>query len=299
MKDAGIRTAAKINWDLRVLGRRPDGYHELRSWFVAIGWWDELRVSAGATGSGSRLTITGPASADVPTDATNLVLRAEAAWRAAFPARARVLPPLHWRLTKNIPHGAGLGGGSGNAAGALELLERWAPPHVPASALAEIAASLGSDLNFFLEHRGAAELRGGRGELRLARAPAPAPFCVVALPHFRLGTAAVYAALQAPPAEPAPAPQLAGAPQPRVEPGPNDLAAAAARVEPELITFSDRLREHAPFLMTGSGSAFFAPCPDAAAAALLAEKVAPLCLLARDLPILSAPALQALPEKQP
>ncbi len=298
---ARIRTAAKLNWDLRVLGRRADGYHELRSWFLAVGLWDELAAESAPAAAASTLTISGPAAAGLATDGSNLVLRAEAAWRAAFPARARALPPLRWRLTKSIPHGAGLGGGSGNAAGALRLLERLAP--MPASraaqaaataaALAEVARTLGSDVDFFLQHPGGAELRGGRGETLLARAPLPAPWCVVALPDFGLATAAVYGALRAGPAPAAAAPPdpRQPAPRPPAQPGPNELAAAAAQIEPRLISWSDRLRQSAPFLMTGSGSACFAPCADAAAAARLAEAVAPCSRLALALPALDSPAL--------
>jgi len=304
---ARIRTAAKLNWDLRVLGRRPDGYHELRSWFLAAGLWDELEAGprAGAASSpdhaASTLELSGPAAAGVPADGANLVLRAEAAWRAAFPERARALPPLRWRLTKSIPHGAGLGGGSGNAAGALRLLERLAQPAAPAAAdspppvaaLAAVARGLGSDVDFFLQHQGGAELRGGRGELLLARAPLPAPWCVVALPEFGLATAAVYGALRAGPVPDAQASPAAPPPsaRPAPQPGPNDLAAAAALVEPALISWSDRLRQSAPFLMTGSGSACFAPCADAASAARLAAAVAPFCRIALALPALDSPAL--------
>lgn len=311
MKGARLRTPAKLNWDLRVLGRRADGYHELRSWFVALGWWDELTAAPEAGAAASSLAVRGPAASGVPADAENLVLRAEAAWRAAFPERARALPALRWRLQKEIPHAAGLGGGSANAAGALVLLERMAAAAekvavpdgageslAPRATLAEIARGLGSDVAFFLEHAGLAELRGGRGEILLARAPLPAPWFVVAVPDCAVSTAAVYAALGAaawtatPHVEP-------DAPVPPALPGPNELAAAAAQVQPALISFSDALREHGPFLMTGSGSAFFAPCADAAAAQRLAARIAPLCRLARPLPALDYPALSSRSEHTP
>jgi 4-diphosphocytidyl-2-C-methyl-D-erythritol kinase len=285
---AVVRTPAKVNWDLQVLGRRADGFHELRSWFLAAGWWDELRVSAG-DGQGPRLLMNGPAASAVPTDSANLVLRAEEAWRAAFPARARAVPPLRWQLDKQIPPAAGLGGGSGNAAGALALLELLAPEPAPAADLAATALALGSDVAFFLTHRGGAEWRGGRGSTRLASAPAPDPWLVIAVPTFGVATAAAYAELAAPGWD-ASVPPLQRAPS--AQPGPNALFAAACRVQPALIGFARALRNSAPFHMTGSGSALFATCPDAASAEDLRRRIEPLCRAVRAVPVLDTPALQ-------
>ena len=296
MMRAQIRTPAKVNWDLRVLGRRPDGFHELRSWFVAVGWSDELSVTAREDRGPSNMTVTGSAATGVPTDSDNLVLRAEAAWRSAFPARARALPSLRWELTKSIPHGSGLGGGSGNAAGALFLLEQLALPCGPRTELLEVARALGSDVAFFLEHTGQAECRGGRGEMLLSRAPVPSRWLVLALPQDAVSTAAVYAALKAGPVPPAVAVDASAI---SALPGPNDLTAAAAVVQPSLITFAYALRECGPFLMTGSGSAFFAPCADAAAAERLAKAVAPLCRISRAVSTLDFPALSTSIEATP
>lgn len=275
---AAVLTPAKLNWDLRVLGRRADGFHELRSWFFAVDWCDQLTVQAQGGGDSSLLEITGPQAADVPDDARNLVLRAELAWRAAFPERAARLPALHWKLRKDIPHGAGLGGGSGNAAGALCLLEHWVgPPGADAQQLLRLAMSLGSDVPFFLQAQGLAELRGGRGELRLASAPAPVAACVIAVPPFTISTAAVYGALDA--REDTTASRLRSDPSahPAATPGPNDLTPAAQKVEPKLRDWLRQVQDLAALTMSGSGSAHFAPAPSLAAAQDLAVRLAPLC----------------------
>lgn len=259
-----VLTPAKLNWDLRVLGRRADGYHELRSWFVALDLHDVLRAETGS-GAESALAVTGIGADDLPADGGNLVLRAERAWRESFPMRAGRVPPLRWTLHKRIPHGAGLGGGSGNAAGALALLERCAGPAGadPARLLA-IAAALGSDVPFFLAHEGGAELRGGRGEVRLASAPFAPRRLAVAMPEFRLATPSVYAALGAAPftgAEP-PLPAAPGA-----APGPNELEPAAHRVAPALAGWAAEVFGGFPRTMCGSGSAHFTLLEGAAAEA--------------------------------
>jgi 4-diphosphocytidyl-2-C-methyl-D-erythritol kinase len=247
-------TPAKINWDLRVLGRRADGFHELRSWFVPLALCDALRAEPAPDGASS-LHLSGPDAVGVPSDASNLVLRAERAWREAFPARSARVAPLRWTLAKRIPHGAGLGGGSANAAGALALLERFAGAEGAApERLHAVAAALGSDVPFFLMHEGGAEWRGGRGELLLARAPFPTRRVVIAMPPFRLATPAVYAALGAPTwSGDAPPPPAA----PSATPGPNELAAAARRVAPQLDAWTAEVFGTLPHTMCGSGSAHF------------------------------------------
>lgn len=245
------RVPAKVNWTLRVLGRRPDGYHELRSWFVALSLCDRLVAVPGVSGP---MQVTGEAAAGVPAGPENLVLAAERAWREA----GGQAPALRWLLEKRIPAGSGLGGGSGDAAAALRALEHHARRPLGPARCAALAAELGSDVPYF--HGGAdAELRGGRGEVLLRRAPVPRLRVILALPPFPLATAAVYQALQAPPFEgPAPADE---AMPPR--PGRNDLSAAACAVEPRLAEFQACLAGHAPFVLSGSGSACYAPLPEA------------------------------------
>ncbi len=178
---------AKLNLTLAVMGRRADGYHDLHSVAVPLDLADRLSVGR-STARDDTLHVVGP---DTGADASNLVLRAIAAVRSAV-ARMTPAPPLAARLEKRIPVSAGLGGGSSDAAAALEAaLESWAiePTTVDLGAL---AASLGSDVSFFLVH--APALLEGRGErvTSLAGVRGAPPGIVLVTPAVGLPTAAVF-----------------------------------------------------------------------------------------------------------
>lgn len=258
---------AKINWTLQILGRRGDGFHELRSWFLALNWGDELQFQSNESLACSSLTIHGPRAEGVPTDARNLLCQAEQLWREA----GGVAPFGAWDLRKNIPAGAGLGGGSSNAAIALHLLQSVATQPLPAAECRRIAQHIGSDVDFFWQ-RQSAELRGGRGEAVLASAAAPAIHLVLALSDFHAATAAVYRELHADPIAECDAID----PQWPPEPGINELQAAACRCLPGLAELGNRLNQHAAFTMSGSGSSYFAVCTDQAEAEGLALQIKPL-----------------------
>ncbi len=148
-----LPSPCKINLLLNILGRRPDGFHELETVMHPVALWDTLRVEAAAEGIG--LTCNDPL---VPTGETNLVCRAA----AAFLQATGLQTGLRFQLEKRIPTAAGLGGGSSNAATTLlGLNQLWNQP-LPPSGLARLAATLGSDVPFFL-HGGPA-LATGRGE---------------------------------------------------------------------------------------------------------------------------------------
>ncbi|MBL7008382.1 MAG: 4-(cytidine 5'-diphospho)-2-C-methyl-D-erythritol kinase [Planctomycetes bacterium] len=248
---------AKLNWTLEVLGRRPDGFHELRSWFLAVGQGDRLGLELGA---GVGIELSGPCALGVPDDPRNLVLRAEAAWRSA----GGQAPGARWSLEKRLPAGSGLGAGSADAAGALHALEAVASRPLGVAACRALAAGLGSDVPFFVDGRGA-ELRGGRGEQLLARATPPRGSLVIAWPAFPVATAAVFAALGAPLLRPDDAREARGAALPP-EPGSNDLEAAADSSHPALGAFAETLRQHGRFCLSGSGGAHFCVCPGPAEA---------------------------------
>ncbi len=263
---------AKLNWSLEIRGRRPDSFHELRSWFFAIDLRDELRCRPAPRSSLRILASRSPFSFadEIPADENNLVLRAETRWRAA----GGEAPPLAWTLRKRIPSGAGLGGGSADAAAALDLLEEIATRPLGPVRLASLAAGLGSDLPFFLGvHE--AEFRGGRGELLLGRAALPSVWIVLAIPPFPVPTPLIYGALEAPALldPPTTAPTVPPTlPLPPL-PGPNDLEGPAHAVVPELEVFSRRLGKHGPFRMSGSGGAHFLPLPTRAAARALSSRL--------------------------
>jgi 4-diphosphocytidyl-2-C-methyl-D-erythritol kinase len=194
---ATARAPAKINLVLEVLGRRADGFHELRSIFAPLALSDELRVRPLAPRRGSagpvrdRLTVLG--SDDVPVDG-NLVLQATDLLRATA---GRPLTPLAFRLRKRIPAAAGLGGGSSDALAALDLAAAAWGLRLGARRRLRLAATLGSDVPFF--GLGGWALVGGRGE-RLRRLPPPAggPLGVlIVVPAARLSTRDVFAAFDA------------------------------------------------------------------------------------------------------
>jgi 4-diphosphocytidyl-2-C-methyl-D-erythritol kinase len=141
-KPVRLPAFAKINLRLHVMGKRPDGYHELRTIFQAISLHDTLTLSLASNGKISLETT----DADLPTGSDNLVCRALEAIRAEIGFRAGI----HAKLEKRIPVARGLGGGSSDAATALIGAMRLLGKKLPLERLTEIAAGLGADVPFFL-----------------------------------------------------------------------------------------------------------------------------------------------------
>ena len=150
-----VRVPAKINLHLAVGPLRPDGYHELNTVYHAISLFDELRASEGDT---LTLTMEGEGAGELALDDTNLVIRAA----RALAAHARVPAYARLHLRKSIPLAGGLAGGSADAAAALLACDTLWGTGVPREELAEIGATLGSDIPFLL-HGGTA-LGTGHGE---------------------------------------------------------------------------------------------------------------------------------------
>lgn len=188
-----VTSFAKVNRDLRVLGKRKDGFHELDTVFQTVDLSEEIQFflegeEGGGAAAGVSLTIEG---AELPADGTNLVLRAAAALRERYSVRrgARI------HLSKKIPIGGGLGGGSSNAAATLRALaELWKLPATEAE-LQGIAASLGSDVPFFL--LGGRARGRGRGEVLTPLPDGPQEWVLLVFPPFSLSTAEVYGRLPA------------------------------------------------------------------------------------------------------
>ncbi len=147
-----LRAAAKVNLTLEVLGKRADGYHEIATVMQAVDLSDRITLD-----DADDLELRS-GSTEVPTDAGNLAWRAATALKEAAGVRGGV----HIALDKRIPVAAGLGGGSSDAAGVLLGLNRLWRLQWPLERLDEVAATLGSDVPFFL--RGGAALASGRGE---------------------------------------------------------------------------------------------------------------------------------------
>ena len=178
-----VAAPAKVNLTLAVLGRRPDGFHELESWVVRVDWCDDLFIEAADDWT---FTVESPHGGDAPADDSNLVCRAASALAAAsgHPRTSRV------RLVKHVPSGAGLGGGSSDAAAALTLLNALWGLNWPIPRLAEVGATVGSDVPLFLG-TASAVLRG-RGERVEPAACDWRGWLVLIGPRFGVATADVY-----------------------------------------------------------------------------------------------------------
>jgi 4-diphosphocytidyl-2-C-methyl-D-erythritol kinase len=182
-REARLAACAKLNLDLRVLHKRPDGYHELRTVFQTISLADRIGV---AFTPGRRTTIALESATDIP---DNLVVRAAELVMEAAKATGRV----EFRLTKRIPMGGGLGGGSTDAAAVLLALPVLAGRVIPTGKLAELAAKLGSDVPFFLE--GGTALGLGRGEELYPLSDARLGPLLLVAPGVHISTPEAYKAL--------------------------------------------------------------------------------------------------------
>jgi len=181
MSEIEIEAPAKLNLSLRVLRRREDGFHEIDSLMVRLpGLCDRIVIEEAAE-DGFEC-----GEAELPRDGSNLVLRAREAFREATGEDR----PLAIRLEKRIPHGAGLGGGSSDAAATLRGLDELCATGLGEARLRELAASIGSDVPFFL---GPPVARvGGRGE-RIEPGPELPELRVVLLkPGFAVSTPEAY-----------------------------------------------------------------------------------------------------------
>ncbi len=180
---------AKINLFLEVLRKRADGYHDLSSVFLAVDLTDRLTAEVRDDGKLS-LTCTAPG---IPLDESNLVIRAANALRHRYGVRYGA----HFHLEKRIPSGAGLGGGSSNAAAALRAANTLWQLNLDNETLAGIGAGIGSDVPFFLS--GGTALCEGRGERISPLSPFPrhTPLVLV-LTTLQSNTGAAYAGLQLP-----------------------------------------------------------------------------------------------------
>lgn len=245
---------AKINLTLRVTGLRPDGFHEIESLVALVTLHDSITVVRRADGK-QVLQCDDPR---LPCDERNLALRAA----AELAKECGVTGGFELVLQKRIPMGAGLGGGSSNAATTLLLLDELWGLHLSRERLTQIGARVGSDVPLFLN--GAVSIIRGRGE-EVEPVEVPLAGCVLLLmPDLHSATADVYRAWDSLAVHP-PRTELSEVLTRVHQPAEfsrvlfNDLEEAALQVQPELGRLAGELRRilACPVHMTGSGAAFF------------------------------------------
>jgi 4-diphosphocytidyl-2-C-methyl-D-erythritol kinase len=242
-----LLSPAKVNLFLRVVARRPDGYHELASLFQVISLMDKLHFALDFKDS---LSCTDPT---LPTDSSNLVMKAANLFRSKTGLNFGV--NIH--LEKNIPHQSGLGGGSSNAATTLWALNQLCGKPASLEVLMAWSSEIGSDVTFFLSE-GTAYCTG-RGEIVRSMPALPDTKMWVVKPDFGLSTPMIYQNLKV---------EQLQKRDPKVclhhfyQESPvffNDLELPAFAVMPQLINLKHSLLSAGfhTVLMTGSGSAFF------------------------------------------
>ena len=181
-----FKTPAKVNLGLHILGKREDGFHELETLFQMVNWCDEIKIEC--LSRGLELVCNQP---DIPTDKENLVIKAAHILQARYPGRCK---GARIHLNKNIPHGAGLGGGSGNAAGVLLGLNFLWGLKLKREDLISVASELGSDVPFFLFSPCA--IGRGRGEILEPVKNSIRFYVLMVYPGFAVPTASVYGNLK-------------------------------------------------------------------------------------------------------
>jgi len=269
------KSPCKVNLLLNILGRRPDGFHELETVLHPVNVCDKLTFERG--GTGIELSCS---DANLPTGADNLVHRAA----TAFLQTAKINEGVTIRLEKKIPLAAGLGGGSGNAATTLLGLNELFGQPLAVAKLNELAAGLGSDIPFFLQDKPA--LATGRGEKIQPLDFFPAlrgKALLLVHPGFGITTPWAYQNLgrfpEALNGKPGRAAKLIARLQANNWPGVvdglyNSLEAPALDKYPVLALFQKFLRAHGALaaLMSGSGSTTFAIMENVGTAETVAEK---------------------------
>ncbi len=248
---------AKVNLLLRVLAREEGGYHRIETLFQMLEWGDLVRVEPTASDS-LELVVEGPDPSD-PED--NLAVRAAEGFMRAVgsPSGVRI------NLEKRIPPGAGLGGGSSDAAAVLRCLSALAEPVPDRDRILQVAGELGADVPFFLAPSPLC-LGWGRGDRLLPLSPLPEAEIVLVLPDFHVSTAEAYRSLgeDLPPERARILPGAEGLGWEEVVGlAENDFERVVLRDHPELGRIRDRLAGEGarPVRLSGSGGALFGVFP--------------------------------------
>ena len=255
MRSVSLPSFAKINLDLRILGTRPDGYHDLRTVFQSLALFDNVTVTVRR--GPIAVTCDEP---DIPTDQRNLVWKAASLLHRVATGKSSAPRDITIDLRKRVPSEAGLGGGSANAAMTLLALNKLWKLGLDLATLTRIAARLGADVPYFLV--GGTALGLGRGDDIYPLADLPPVHVVILRPGFGVATTDAYQWFDGEPRrtvrEPAPRPIPAGWPAWSATLK-NDLEAPVVRHHPAIGRIRQSLLDAgAAFAaMSGSGSAVF------------------------------------------
>lgn len=261
-----LTAPAKVNLSLNITGRRDDGYHLLDSIVVFTAFGDQIDLSPA---SGDSVRVSGPFAASLTAAGDNICLRALSAFREAGGEAG----PLAIHIDKQIPVGAGLGGGSSDAAAMLRHLNGASAHPLSEERLAAVALSLGADVPVCLA--GTAQRMQGIGEILTPLEPPPRGHLVLARPDAMLATGEVFRRWQQ--AGPAGAASDTGSRPDRIIAAGNDLEAAATTLVPAIGTVLVSLRDCEGIIaaqMSGSGTACFGLFEDAGVAATAAQRLA-------------------------
>jgi 4-diphosphocytidyl-2-C-methyl-D-erythritol kinase len=186
MRSVSLPSFAKINLDLRILGTRPDGFHDLKTIFQSLAVFDNVTVTARR----GAFTVTCD-EPDIPTDQRNLVWKAASLLHRVATGKSSVPRDITIDLRKRVPSEAGLGGGSSNAAMTLLALNKLWKLNLDLASLSRIGARLGADVPYFLV--GGTSLGLGRGDDIYPLADMPPVHVVILRPGFGVSTADAYA----------------------------------------------------------------------------------------------------------
>ena len=261
-----LTAPAKVNLSLNITGRRDDGYHLLDSIVVFTAFGDQIDLSLA---SGDSVRVSGPFAASLTAAGDNICLRALSAFREAGGEAG----PLAIHIDKQIPVGAGLGGGSSDAAAMLRHLNGASAHPLSEERLAAVALSLGADVPVCLA--GTAQRMQGIGEILTPLEPPPRGHLVLARPDAMLATGEVFRRWQQ--ARRAGAASDTGSRPDRIIAAGNDLEAAATTLVPAIGTVLVSLRDCEGIIaaqMSGSGTACFGLFEDAGVAATAAQRLA-------------------------
>ncbi|WP_342631950.1 4-(cytidine 5'-diphospho)-2-C-methyl-D-erythritol kinase [Marinobacter alkaliphilus] len=254
-----LPSPAKLNLFLHIVGRRPDGYHELQTLFQFLDYGDEITFTL--TPGDARICLEEPVPG-VPDD-DNLIIRAA---RALAERASHALPGVTIRIQKRLPMGGGLGGGSSNAATTLVALNHLWELHLDENELAELGLDLGADVPVFV--RGRSAIGEGVGE-KLTPANPPEDWFVVLKPDCEINTGKIFSEEGL--TRDTPKMKIAPAFEGDASRYRNDCEDVVRKLYPEVNKSLEWLSQFGPARLTGTGACIFGRFPTESAARIIWE----------------------------